>query len=87
MPFVVMALTLDQWQLCQTWDMDNYSSRILFADAYKATMLKVKELEVQWGLRSNVGGPEKAKAGMNSLGTLFAKLEKKIESMKNSTLR
>ena len=48
--------------------MDDSSSRRLFADAEKATMLKAKELEVQWGLRSNIGGPDKAKAGMNSLG-------------------
>ena len=47
-------------------------------------MLKAKELEVQWGLRSNAGGPTKAKAGMNSIGIQFAKLKKKMETMKKS---
>ena len=67
MTFVAMALSSDQWQLLQTLGMDDSSSRRLFANAEKATMLKANELEVQWGLRSNVGGPDKAKVGMNSL--------------------
>ena len=82
MTFVAMALTSDQWQLLQTRDMDNSSSRRLFADAEKATMLKAKELEVQWGLRSNMRGPDKANALMNSLGIRFAKLKRKMQTMK-----
>ena len=68
MTFVAMALSSDQWQLLQTRGMDDSSSRRLVANAEKATMLKAKELEVQWGLRRNVGGSDKAKTGMNSPG-------------------
>ena len=84
MNFFAMALTSNPLQLLQTRDMDDYSSRRLFADTEKATMLNVKELEVQWGSRSNVGGSNKANAGMNNVGIRFTKLKKKMESMKKS---
>ena len=64
--------------------MDDSSSRTLFADAKKTTMLKAKELEVQWGLRNNMGGTDKARPGMNSLGIRFTKLKRKMQTMKKS---
>jgi hypothetical protein len=84
MTCVAMAITSDQWKALQTQDLNGLDMRTLFYDIEKRTLLKVKELEVQWGTRINSGGKDKAKPGMNSLGIRFSALRKKLVAMKHS---
>ena len=84
MTCIAMAITADQWKTLKTQDLNGLDMRTLFYDIEKRTLLKVKELEVQWGTRRNSGGKDKAKPGMNSLGIRFSALRKKLVAMKHS---
>jgi hypothetical protein len=61
MTCIAMAITADQWKTLKTQDLNGLDMRTLLFEIEKRTLLKVRELEVQWGTRKNSGGKDEAK--------------------------
>ena len=83
---VAMAITPKQWKALQTPDVNGTGPRTEVFDIQKCTLLKVLELEIQWGVKGvkTKNKKDKSKPGLNSIGMRFCAIKKKMKAMKKS---
>jgi len=83
---VAMAITPKQWKALQTPDVNGTGPRTEVFDIQKCTLLKVLELEIQWGVKGVKAESKKDKSqpGLNSIGMRFCAIKKKMKAMKKS---
>jgi hypothetical protein len=79
---VAMAITSKQWKALQSQDFNGQDQRSELFEIQKNTMSKVRELEIQWGVRMNGGRKDRSKPGMNSLGIRFGAIRKKMKVLR-----
>ena len=79
---VAMAITPKQWKALQTPDVNGTGPRTEVFDIQKCTLLKVLELEIQWGVKGvkTKNKKDKSQPGLNSIGMRFCAIKKKNES-------